>query len=186
MEFQWERKDSVYIVTVVVAIYCAFQLGMWAAPLAACQMPTSNYAREYIRMVDIANLTGDDLNTTRAKMQDVFTLNAIYHGTHDYMDGVYDCKFMAMDVWNMLETRGIDARIVVGDTDHRADRIENATHVWVVAEVHPGSWVAVETTGGYLVCDDGVVNVCDRTNSLYYEGWMYDNPNEYVRTVRWY
>jgi hypothetical protein len=181
----WGRGDTYTIVAIIIAMLCAFQLGVWSAP-STHQMPTSNYAREGIRAVDIANLTGDDLIATRQTMRDVWMVNTLYHGTHTYMEGMFDCKFMAIDVWNMIESRGINARIVVGDTSHRADSIENATHAWVVAEVRPGSWVAVEPTGGYLICDDGVENICEKTNPLYYEGWMYENPIEYAQRIRWY
>jgi hypothetical protein len=181
MKIEWTRKDSIFVVIVIFSILCAFQMGAWVQ-FAQLVKPTVAYSREDIHMVDI-NSTGDmDLQ----RMKDIWMVNSLYYATHEYREGVYDCKFMAMDVWDMLEARGINAKIVVGDVHHSIDYISNATHVWVIAEVESGEWVAVETTGGTLVCDDGAMNICDVTNPLYYRGWVFDNPTDYMKRIRWY
>lgn len=99
-----------------------------------------------------------------------------YHETHIYSE--YDffvCSDMALDVWDMLKAQGIDALIQIGNVQTRAEDITKANHAWVLAEVSPGYYLALETTGGYAVW---------RTdNPLYYEGWPFDNPREYKRFV---
>ena len=57
--------------------------------------------------------------------------------------------------------------------DIGAESIAEANHAWVLAECYPGQYLALETTGGYIVKDD----------PLYYCGWSFDNPREYKRFV---
>jgi len=99
-----------------------------------------------------------------------------YHETHIYSK--YDffvCSDMALDVWNMLKTQGIDALIQIGNVDTGAEDITEADHAWVLAEASPGRYLALETTGGYVVYKED--------NELYYKGWAFDNPKEYKKYV---
>ena len=100
-----------------------------------------------------------------------------YHKSHTYIGtDVYVCGDMARDVWNMVKTQEINAKIVVGNIDKDTTSISEATHVWVLAEVSPDEWVAMETTGGYLVCDDP--DICLVSNSRYYRGFQFSDPKE--------
>lgn len=97
-----------------------------------------------------------------------------YHETHIYSE--YDffvCSDMALDVWNMLKAQGIDALIQIGNVETDAKDITEVNHAWVLAKTSPGHYLALETTGGYVVYKDG--------NELYYKGWSFDNPREYKR-----
>jgi hypothetical protein len=97
-----------------------------------------------------------------------------YHETHVYSE--YDffvCSDMALDVWDMLKAQGINAIIQIGNVKTEAKDITDADHAWILAEVSPGEYLALETTGGYAVWD----------NPLYYKGWSFDNPKEYKRYV---
>ena len=97
-----------------------------------------------------------------------------YHETHVYSE--YDffvCSDMALDVWNMLKAQGINALIQIGNVDTGAEDITETDHAWVLAETSFGRYLALETTGGYIVED----------NPLYYRGWSFDNPREYKRFV---
>ena len=97
-----------------------------------------------------------------------------YCETHIYTK--YDffvCSDMALDVWNMLKTQDIKALIQIGNVDIGVESIAEANHAWVLAECYPGQYLALETTGGYIVKDD----------PLYYRGWSFDNPREYKRFV---
>jgi hypothetical protein len=49
--------------------------------------------------------------------------------------------------------------------------IEGFNHAWVLAEVSPGSWLAIECTGGYIVYSD--------ENEKYYQGLTFSNPRNY-------
>ena len=92
-----------------------------------------------------------------------------YHETHVY--STYDlfvCSDMAAEVWNMLKAQGIKAIIAVGDKDKAINDIIQSVHAWVLAEVNPGEYLALETTGGYVVPKS--------KNALYYRGWSFDSP----------
>ncbi|APH38230.1 zinc ribbon domain-containing protein [Methanohalophilus halophilus] len=92
-----------------------------------------------------------------------------YYETHTYVsDDVFDCDNMAMDVWNLVESKGINAEIAVGNVDMKDANLEDINHAWVIAEVSPQNWVAIECTSGYLTYDD-----------VYYSGWFFDNPKNY-------
>ena len=94
-----------------------------------------------------------------------------YHDTHVY--SAYDlfvCSDMAAEVWNMLKAQGINAIIVVGDIDRHITDIVLCNHSWVLAEVAPGEYLALETTGGRVVMES--------QNSLYYQGWYFESPSD--------
>ncbi len=99
-----------------------------------------------------------------------------YYETHIYSK--YDffvCSDMALDVWNMLKAQGINALIQIGNVKTPAKDITDVDHAWVLAETSPGRYLALETTGGYVVSGED--------NLLYYKGWSFDNPKEYKRYV---
>lgn len=92
-----------------------------------------------------------------------------YYKTHTYSEyDLFVCGDMAIDVWNMVETEGINAQITVGNVDNPdADWTEN-NHAWVLVEVSPDTWLALETTGGYVTYDE-----------KYYSGYFFKNPREF-------
>jgi len=99
-----------------------------------------------------------------------------YYQTHVYSE--YDffvCSDMALDVWDMLKAQGIPALIQIGNVETGAENITEADHAWVLAEVSPGHYLALETTTGYAVWE--------KDNPSYYQGWSFDNPREYKRFV---
>jgi len=49
--------------------------------------------------------------------------------------------------------------------------IDNLTHAWILAEVSPDSWLAIECTGGYVVYSEEDEN--------YYRGLTFNNPKNY-------
>ncbi len=92
-----------------------------------------------------------------------------YHKTHTYSYAdFFVCADMALDVWNMVETQGINAKIAIGDVQRSNEKVSEANHAWVLAETSPGHWLALETTGGYSVSN----------NEEYYEGWIFDSSRE--------
>jgi len=119
-----------------------------------------------------------------------------YYKTHTYIQNdVFDCDNMACDVWNMLKTKGINAKIAVGNVELDEYDIEDWNHAWVIAETSPNKWTAVECTGGHIVYREN--------NPRYYHGHFFNNPkslrdfnqlyktyqtqlNEYDRAVDFY
>ena len=100
-----------------------------------------------------------------------------YHKTHTYnKSDLFVCFDMAIDVWNMVKTKGINAILIVGNVKEDITDIRQANHVWVVAEVSSNTWIALETTGGFLVCPD--LTVCSIYNPRYFLGSHFNNPRE--------
>ena len=121
-----------------------------------------------------ATLTGATPAETAAKIVKNYIETHVY-STIDY----FICSDMASEVWNMLKAQGIKAVIIVGNKDKAISNILQSDHAWVLAEVNPGEYLALETTGGYVVPKS--------KNALYYRGWSFDSPvalkshNELVR-----
>lgn len=99
-----------------------------------------------------------------------------YHQTHTYSQlDFFVCSDMAIDVWNMVKSKGINAEIQVGNIDNPNANFTEFNHAWVLAEVEPLTWLALETTGGYVVYNE--------TNYLYYRGFSFSTPNEFKSYV---
>jgi TPR repeat protein len=101
-----------------------------------------------------------------------------YHKTHTYVGtqtgakaDIFVCGDMACDVWNMIETKGIKARIQIGNVKTKIKSLLDADHAWVMAEVSPGKWLALETTGGDIIRFN--------ENNKYYVGHSFSDPKEY-------
>lgn len=115
-------------------------------------------------------------------------INQNYYNTHTYSStDFFVCADMAIDVWNLIKTQGIDAKICAGNIDKNISRssikdiqtlieyFNQVNHAWVIAEINPFEFVAVETTGGFLVFDE---------NDLYYKADLcFDSPAEFKRFV---
>jgi tetratricopeptide (TPR) repeat protein len=104
-----------------------------------------------------------------------------YHKKHKYLkEDFFVCSDMAIDVWNIIKTSGINARIMVGNVDkdivkYKSTReyISEMNHVWIMAEVMPSEWIPVETTAGMIVHPK-----IPRFN-LYRIGTYFDNPKRF-------
>jgi hypothetical protein len=103
-----------------------------------------------------------------------------YHLQHTYVGNqLFVCVDMAMDVWDLLETAGIQTRLMVGNvqtdiiqSDSVAKYIATMNHAWVLARVERSTWIPVETTGGFIPQPS-------RWNfELYNEGEMLYNPGQ--------
>jgi len=94
-----------------------------------------------------------------------------YHETHTYSKtDLFVCSDMSSEVWNLLKTQGIPALMAIGDITTRLTDITLCTHAWVLAEVAPGKYLALETTLG--------TTVADSKNVLYYKGWTFKSPQD--------
>ncbi len=94
-----------------------------------------------------------------------------YHDTHVYSKtDMFVCGDMSSEVWNMLKAQGIGSVIVVGNKDTAVNDILLSNHAWVLAEVGPGEYLALETTSGRVMPRG------DPANALYYQGWTFASP----------
>jgi len=94
-----------------------------------------------------------------------------YHKIHTY--SLYDyfvCADMAQDVWNIVKTQGMRAVLVAGNINNADADWKDYDHAWVIVETAPHQWVALETTGGFLVFK--------KDNPNYYRGIFFENPKD--------
>ncbi len=112
-----------------------------------------------------------DAEQVREKVALLTQIVSDYHKSHTYlMEDRFVCADMACDVWNMVKTKGIQAMIKVGNVDREITSLAEANHAWVLAEMVPGEWLALETTAGRIIYQD--------ENPRYYRGWSFENPKK--------
>jgi len=116
------------------------------------------------------------------KMKIVEQIAAEFHKSHSYtLEGEFVCLDMAINVWNQLITRGIEAKIMGGNIrenitawNFRQLAMES-NHAWVIATISPSEKVAVETTTG-MVIKPGM-----KDYAAYSRGLEFDSPAEIKR-----
>jgi len=125
-------------------------------------------------LVGCSELTESIPISERTNAQTVTDIVEEYHRDHTYSKyDLFVCSDMAIDVWNMVETQGINANIAVGNVDNPNVGWEEYNHAWVLAETSPNQWLALETTGGRVVYSD--------ENQNYYKAYCFSNPKEFKR-----
>jgi hypothetical protein len=120
--------------------------------------------------LDAANAELDTLRLQGETAADTVARVARYYNqTHTYSTtDMFVCGDMAAEIYNMLKTLGINSLMVVGAVNAPITDILQSNHAWLLAEVEPNTYLAVECTGGYVVPES--------QNALYYRGWYYSNP----------
>jgi hypothetical protein len=104
-----------------------------------------------------------------------------YRWRHKYSkEDFFVCSDMAIEIWDILKTTGINAKLLVGNVDRDIVRydspheyIAKMNHIWVMAEVMPAEWVPVEATVGQIVHPQ-VPNFL-----LYHKGTLFENPKRF-------
>jgi len=91
-----------------------------------------------------------------------------YAEEHKYYEHVYDCDEQAADLWDQIMAKGINAKLVVGSIEKDVASLDDADHVWVIAEISPGEWLAADTTNGRVFLSKDVPR--------YYKGYVFDDP----------
>ncbi|MCK5039498.1 MAG: hypothetical protein KAR87_00835 [Candidatus Aenigmarchaeota archaeon] len=77
-----------------------------------------------------------------------------YNRDHTYSKkDLFVCSDMATDVWNMIKSKGFDAKIKIGNIDNETTNkklnFTQYNHAWVMAEID-NEWYALETTAGFI------------------------------------
>jgi hypothetical protein len=113
------------------------------------------------------------------KMQVIERIASEFHKSHTYtLRGGFVCLDMAIDIWNQLETNGIEAKIMGGNVNENVTTwnyrqlVTESNHAWVVAKLSPTEKVAIETTEG-IVIKPGMKNA-----SAYFRGIEFDTPEQ--------
>lgn len=94
-----------------------------------------------------------------------------YQKSHTYSaKDDFECVDMANDVWDQVRTKGIPAKVRVGNNKKDIKSVVEANHAWVMAELAPGRWVALEPQQGEIIYP--------AANPRYYRGHDFPGPNE--------
>lgn len=100
-----------------------------------------------------------------------------YHRTHSYYeDDIFVCGDMANGVWDILKTRGVNAKIQIGNIDKDFPTLFECNHAWVLAEISADRWLALEPTAGRLVYSED--------NPRYYKGWNFYTPKQFKKYLQ--
>ncbi len=104
----------------------------------------------------------------------ITAINKTYHEEHTYVEDMFDCSDMVVDIWNILLTQGIRSMIVVGNLNILDDSWAESNHVWLVV-LHSvrsvNRWFAIESTSGAVRKLAG--------DSNYWGGFYYPSPSEF-------
>jgi len=120
----------------------------------------------------VLNPAGDESGNevTLAVLRETLSL---YGRTHTYYGNrVFGCGEMAVDVWDMLQTRNVTTRIAVGNLEEENQTVFGANHAWVMVETENRRWVAADPTLGLVIQY--------RENPRYYTGWFFPSPKEFL------
>lgn len=111
----------------------------------------------------------------------ITALLADYQKNHKYLkEDFFVCSDMAIEVWDVIKTAGIEARLMVGNVtkdivkyQSTHEYIAQMNHVWVMAELIPSEWVPIEPTVGMIVHPKIPVF------NLYHQGTSFKNPRQF-------
>jgi hypothetical protein len=110
-----------------------------------------------------------------------FSKTHTYSARDDFM-----CVDMSTELWNIVKTSGYNAEICIGNVDEDISGetdllnwLNRMDHAWVLIEKEPFTWLAAESTGGFLVFGEGKSEGYYEENDLYYQGLCFKTPGEY-------
>jgi len=110
-------------------------------------------------------------NSVSARAQLLSQIVSDYHRDHTYRkDDSFVCGDMASDVWNIVQTKGISAKIMIGNVERDVTSPRDYNHAWVLAELSAEESLALEATGGYVVRYE--------ENARYYSGHAFSTPRQ--------
>ena len=109
----------------------------------------------------------------------LWSINKLYRETHAYIEGVFDCNDMTIDLWNILHKQGITSVIVVGNLDLDKERFRECDHTWLLIQhSRDGSLYRcfiIESTNGEVYAFD----LKTKAFAQYIEGYYYSSPSDF-------
>jgi hypothetical protein len=70
------------------------------------------------------------------------SINSLYHKEHNYVEGVFDCNDMAVDIWDILHQQGITSIIGVGNLSVDKESFAECDHAWLII-IHKDELITV-------------------------------------------
>ena len=109
------------------------------------------------------------------------SINNLYHKNHAYIEGVFDCDDMAMELWNILYKRGITSVIGIGNLELDREKLAQVDHAWLVIMYNDTSKDAgwqifiLEPTNGETYAFDSATMAF----SSYLQGYFFESPSDF-------
>jgi hypothetical protein len=110
----------------------------------------------------------------------IWSVNREYRKTHTYIEDVFDCDNMTLDLWNILHEQVITSIIVVGNLDLDEERFRECNHTWLLIQhTNEGSsyyCYIIESTNGEVYSFD----LKTKEFAQYIEGYYYSSPSNFL------
>jgi cytoskeletal protein RodZ len=147
--------------------------------LTAMMTPAADHA------ISQQNITGNQefistawLNRDYELQNTVASIGSQYHTGHTYIANETDCDDMAVDLWNMLYTKGIKSVIVVGNLEKTNASFNEINHAWLwVFNAQGKYWIMEPTTGEAIFARNADGSVNPRAVP-YMTGFFYKKPSD--------
>ena len=114
--------------------------------------------------------------------QTLISINKSYHKNHTYIEGVFDCDEMAIDIWNILYDQGVTSVIVAGNLDINKEGFTESNHAWLLV-MHKDTGYRifiVEPTNG----DTYAVGPKTPEFEQYVQGYFFASPSDFRAYTR--
>ena len=107
----------------------------------------------------------------------LISINRSYHQNHTYIEDVFDCDNMVVDLWNILYEQGIISVIGVGNLAIGGEKLMQSDHAWLIV-FHKDILYrvyAIETTNGEIYA----MNPETKAFGEYFEGYYFASPSDF-------
>ncbi len=113
-------------------------------------------ARDHLKLPEL--LVAGSAATAKSSVAMLEELARNYNETHTLSPSDrFACIDASCDLWNQIRTKGIRTGLMAGnlDKDSRQEDwikyVREINHAWVMAEIAPNRWIAIESTNGTVV-----------------------------------
>ncbi len=101
-----------------------------------------------------------------------------YHNTHTYMKGEFDCDDIAVELWNMLLTRGIKSVIAVGNLEKSDEELSEVNHAWLYVFNADAEVFYLEPITGEVIYGRLANGSTNPEAIPYREAFIYEQPSD--------
>ena len=159
-----DLKSKLKVATLMIMAVGVLELGI----VIGLSLPSMMFVRREVKGAQPEAVLAAEgaLNNYTA----VLGITENYYNEHQYYIDVYDCDQMSSDLWDQFMARGINSKLVAGDVEKDITAPEDINHVWVIAEIVPGQWIAADPT-------EGGVHL-NKISPRYYKGYVFDDPTQ--------
>ena len=120
----------------------------------------------------------------------LISTNALYYKQHTYIEGVFDCSDMAVEIWNILYNNGVISILVVGNLATNHEQFLQTDHVWLQV-IHKDTTKEAGIHIFFIEPTNGETYAYDPSNKEFFlpyvQGYYYSSPSNLIADVgeRW-